>query len=58
MLPVVIQVLLRKKSKRNDEPTTLMSDDKLERMGRRWVASILAIGLFFGLGYLYTRFAV
>ena len=34
-----------------------MSDDKLDRMGRRWVAAILAIGLFFGLGYLYTRFA-
>ncbi len=57
MLPVVLQVLLRRKSKLRGEPTPLMSNEKLDRMGRRWVAVIFAIGLFFGLGYLYTQFA-
>ncbi len=56
MLPVVTQVLLRRKMKLKGSPAPLMSDEKLDRMGRRWVVAILAVCLLVGLGYLYTQF--
>jgi hypothetical protein len=57
MLPVLVPVLLRKKSKPKGVPTTLMSDEKLDHAGRRWVDALSAVCLFFGLGYLYTPLA-
>jgi hypothetical protein len=57
MLPVVIQVLLRRKSKRKGKPVPLMSDEKLDHLAGRWMLGLLAIALFFGAGYWYTQVA-
>ena len=57
MLPVITQVLLRRKSKLKGSTTPLMSDEKLDRAGRRWVITLLVICLVVGLGFVYTQFA-
>jgi hypothetical protein len=57
MLPVVIQVLLRKKSKTKGNPAPLISDEKLDRLAGRWMLGLVAVALFFGTGYWYTQVA-
>jgi|DEB19_MinimDraft_2_1074335.scaffolds.fasta_scaffold58777_2 hypothetical protein len=57
MLPVVIQVLINKKSKIKGNPVPLMSDEKLDRLAGRWVLGMVAVALFFGAGYWYNQVA-
>jgi hypothetical protein len=57
MLPVVIQVLINKKSKIKGNPVPLMSDEKLDRLAGRWVLGMVAVALFFSAGYWYNQVA-